>query len=117
MRGALVALASVRLAALVSVHRERRMDEAVKDGGHHQYFEEVFPGYKHEPSTLKCGHLTHYACPFCGECYPCKHKLIQFGDGTLHWKCRNGKKHIVKGVAVNCSKCGTYHPGRACEEA
>lgn len=41
----------------------------------------------------ECSHNESYKCPRCGECFPCKHKLLR-----PFWKCRDGMC-----VRTNCA--------------
>lgn len=44
--------------------------------------------------VLKCGCTTAFKCRKCGECYPCKHKLLgSFPKPT--WRCRNGTRSVA----------------------
>jgi hypothetical protein len=46
---------------------------------------------KHDCLQQGNGNEYLWLCSRCGGCYVCKHKLVPFGDGTLMWKCKDGK--------------------------
>lgn len=38
----------------------------------------------------KLGELV-YICSRCRRCYICQHRYVEFGDGEIHLKCKDGK--------------------------
>lgn len=48
---------------------------------------------------MTCDHDENYACPHCGECYQCRHMVVEgnWPDISVGWKCPDGQVRPAHG--------------------